>query len=174
MQKTIFTIIFVVLLLGGLGFFLFFQEKPIWDIGYKVAPETVVPNTYEEQQKAIEATNKKNAEFYNSAMKDQNPKLCEGITKVDKQGECRDMISANEAKKAGDITACDTLTNTGVMMFCRDVIRNDRAITTRNKMLCDKITDADRKSYCQDQIDEITLQENAKANTITKDLCSRL
>ena len=173
MQKTIFTIIFVILLLGAFGFFLFFQEKPIWDIGYKIGNDTT-PNTFTEQQLLIEKENKKNMDFYNSALKNLNPNLCEWITKKIQQQECRDMIGATQAKKSGDIAACDTLTGTGIVILCRDAIRSDRAVTTRNKILCDKVTDTERKIYCKEQIDELILQANAEENSLTKDLCNKL
>ncbi len=173
MQKTIFTTILILSLLGGLGFFLFFQEKPVWDIGYKTSTDTSL-DIQKEQQALIEKENKKNMDFYNTALKDLNPKLCEWLTKEKLKDECRNMIGATQAKKAGDITACDALTNTGITLLCRDAIRSDRAVTTRNKILCEKITDTERKSYCKEQIDELILQANAEENTITKDLCNKL
>lgn len=173
MQKTIFTTILILSLLGGLGFFLFFQEKPVWDIGYKTSTDTSL-DTQKEQQALIEKENKKNMDFYNSALKDLNPKLCEWLTKEKLKDECRNMIGATQAKKAGDITACNALTNTGITLLCRDAIRSDRAVTTRNKILCEKITDTERKTYCKEQIDELILQANAEENTITKDLCNKL
>ena len=173
MQKKYIITTSVVVFIGIIGLVLFFQGKFTWNPTNTGTDESS-PTAREEQRVIAENINKKNAEFYNTAIKEQDPKLCEGITKINKQEECRDMIAATQAKKSWNIEACNALTNTGITLLCRDVIRSDRAVVTRNKILCEKVLDPTRKLYCQDEIDTISLQENAKTNTLTRDLCDKL
>lgn len=98
MRKILFIITSVVLFLGICSYFLFFGEKPIWDITYKVAP-VVSDNPYADMRSTVEKENEKNIDLYNTAIRDQDPLLCNGIGDNDKKVECHDMITATIAKK---------------------------------------------------------------------------
>lgn len=172
MKKIIISTVAFIILISIGAYFAFFQAEPVWDIGYKIIPERA--GILENPQSKLQDESKKNIEFYNSAIQEQDPKLCDGINNENKKSECYDMITAGQALREKNIETCDTLSNTGISLICRDAIRSDRAITTTNKMLCEKITDTDRKLYCQEQIDKLILQKNAEANSITTDVCNKL
>lgn len=57
----------------------------------------------------VNQQNQKNADLYNTAIRDQNPTLCDGITTTEKQAECRDMIRAIDIRKSGQTDNCNTL-----------------------------------------------------------------
>jgi hypothetical protein len=171
MRKILIIITSIALFLGICSYFLFFGEKPIWNITYKVAP-TVSDNLYTDMRSTVEKENEKNIDLYNTAIRDQDPLLCDGIGDNDKKVECHDMITATIAQKTWLIETCDTLTGTWIIMLCRDTINNDRAITTQNKILCDGISDSDRKLFCQEGVDEIILQKHIETHTVTKEICS--
>ncbi len=160
-------------MIGTSVYFLFFYQTPVWNIGYDITPSSTTL-TYEQERANIEQNNIENAQLYNTAMRDQNATLCEGITNEDKQTECRDMIAATAAKKSGTIETCDTLTSTGVISLCRDAISSDRAIATQDRSICNHISDMDRRSYCKDQVDKVILAQHIEAHTVTRELCNTL
>jgi hypothetical protein len=173
MQKILIIITSIILLIGTSIYFIFFYQSPVWDISYDITPSNT-PLTYEQAQANIGQSNIKNAELYNTAMRDQNMILCQGITNEDKQTECRDMITATLAKKSGTIETCDTLTSTGVILLCRDAISSDRAIETQDRTICNHISGMDRRSYCKDQVDKVILTQHIEAHTVTREICNAL
>ena len=176
MQKIHIIIALVILGLLAIGawvYFLFFYQSPVWDIGYDIIPSSATL-TYEQERANVEQSNIRNAEVYNTAMRDQNIVLCDAITIDDKSTECRDMITATLAKKSGTIETCDTLTATGVISLCRDAISSDRAISTQDRTICNHISDMDRRSYCKDQVDKIILTQHIETHSVTRAICDSL
>jgi hypothetical protein len=98
MRKILLIITSLTLLLGIGSYFLFFGEKPIWNITYRVIP-TVSDDPYTEMRSKIVKDNDKNIDLYNTAIRDQDVHLCDGIGDSEKKIECHDMITATIAKK---------------------------------------------------------------------------
>jgi hypothetical protein len=169
----IITIVALLSLCGGVYFFIFLDQTPIWNIATTTTTDVVAP-TYEEKRASVEETNAKNSELYNTAMQDQDATLCTGISDASQQSDCRDMIAANTAKKSGTIEACDVLTSTGITRVCRDVILIDRAIATIDRSLCTEVSGTDRRGACEESIDEIQLTAKTRENAITREFCDTL
>jgi hypothetical protein len=173
-MRKILIIITSLILLAGIGsYFVFFWEKQKWDISYKLI-QVEGTNPYQEMKENIEKESQKNRELYNTAIRDQDPILCNGIWDDQKRSECSDMIQSTLAKKTGMIETCDTLTNTGIMNLCKDTIYNDRAITRRNRSICNNISDSDMKLFCQEETDKFILKLHIDDHTVTREICDTM
>lgn len=174
MKKILIILTSVLILIGIWASYIYYTgQKTNWDVQYEVTPVVQVP-TYEAKQIEIHNQDKKDAELYNAAMRDQDPTLCDGITKEDQKTDCHDMIVAQAAKKEWNIEACQTITATGTRVLCSDTIQSDKAIITKDKQLCDAISDWDTKATCQEWVDELTFRSAIETNTITPDICDTL
>ncbi len=174
MKKILITITSLLILIGiGISYIYYTEQKTQWDVQYSITPIVETP-TYEEKKVEIHNQDKKDAELYNVAMRDQDPSLCNGITKDDQKTECHDMIVATTAKKTGNIETCQTITATGTQVLCNDNIQSDRAIASKDRELCETISNPDTKTSCQEWVDELTLKSALENNTITQDTCDTL
>ncbi len=163
----------LVILLSVSFYYLLFGKQPIWDINYKLTPSPPV-NSYEKTRSQRELDNTKNIDLYNTAIRDQDVHLCDGIVVNETKNECRDMIRATTAKKTWHIEECETLTNSGIIQLCRDTIHTDTALNTLDTKHCDSISDWDRKSFCQESVDEVVLRWYITNHTVSRELCNSL
>lgn len=99
MKKILIILTSVLILIGiGVSYVYYTGQKTNWEVKYDITPVVKVP-TYEEKQIEVHHQDKKDAELYNVAMRDQDPTLCDGITKDNQKTDCHDMIIAQVAKK---------------------------------------------------------------------------
>jgi uncharacterized protein YxeA len=98
MRKILFIITSVLILLGIGTYYVLNPEDTPWNIRYSVIQEDSSTN-YEEMRAKIEETAQKNIDLYNTAIKENNAALCNGISIESKKMECLDMTKINLAKK---------------------------------------------------------------------------
>jgi uncharacterized protein YxeA len=98
MRKILFIITSVLILLSIGVYYILNPEDTPWNIRYSVSHGD--PGTsYEEMRAKIEETAQKNIDLYNTAIKESNATLCNGISIESKKIECLDMTKINIAKK---------------------------------------------------------------------------
>ena len=98
MRKILFIITSLLILLSIGIYFILNPEDTPWNIRYSVSHSN--PNmTYEEMRTKMEETAQKNIDLYNTAIKENNATLCNGISLENKKIECFDMTKINTAKK---------------------------------------------------------------------------
>ncbi|MBX9809183.1 hypothetical protein K2X92_02215 [Candidatus Gracilibacteria bacterium] len=173
MRKILFIIISLLMLTGiGIYYILNPQDTP-WNIKYSVAPEDSSTN-YEEMRAKIEETAQKNIDLYNTAIKESNAALCNGISIDSKKMECLDMTKINLAKKEGNIEACNNISSTGSTILCRDNINIDTAISKGDSKLCEVVVDMKRKEFCENSIVEMILKKHIEEKTVNREFCAGL
>lgn len=173
MKKILFSIASLLILVGIGSYFLFFSEKSNWKINYNVTP-VESQNPYEAMKARVEEENNKNIELYNTAIRDQDIHLCDGIWDNKKKSDCTDTITMTIAKKEWNPEKCDTLSNTGTVILCKDIFIADRAILAKESKLCKSISDTERKLSCQEEADNLMLKNNITNHTVTPMICARI
>ena len=99
MRKILIIITSVIILLGMYIYFFILQKDNKWEISYNTGSvESTV--SYEQMKEKMIEENTKNAELYNTAIKDGNLSLCDGLSSENKKIECRDNIQITTIQKS--------------------------------------------------------------------------
>ena len=99
MRKILIIITSVIILLGMYIYFFILQKDNNWEISYNTGSVDSTL-TYEQMREKIMHENTKNTELYNTAIKDSNLSLCDGLSSENKKIECRDNIQITTIQKS--------------------------------------------------------------------------
>ena len=130
--------------------------------------------SYETLREDRERVATQDALSYNTAMRDQDTKLCESISSSTEKSRCRDMIVASLALKNQKIEDCDTITSTGMIAVCRDNIISLMAGTRWEKSSCDMISDENIRRQCSESIDTQSLARRSLSWSLDDVFCETL
>lgn len=156
-------------------------------LGYRLFTwETGVPNpytyetlsgtreTYEEMKKSKAEQAKIDIDTYNTAITQRDMNLCDQLSEVHHQAQCKDMIRMATAITSGDRDACETLTDTILQQECHDTVIYTLSASGATKDLCDEISDEHTRSQCKTDIDTRNYQARSASGTLDEAFCMSL
>ena len=174
MNRAVPIVLLLVLLSILWGFLVVYMKNNEQSAEWKIKQKETTNVTYEEQidQEKIQA--EKDAESYNTAIKEKRLNLCEEIKDTAKKEECRDMIGAAEALQEKNPELCMTLKNSGIRERCQDNITYFIAEEKWDTTYCNTIHDETIQTQCIKSIDESKLDSHIASGSLDISFCESI
>lgn len=132
------------------------QKKEVWTL------ETIMDTTKKEK---IPQSSKEAMDYFNIALKDNDPKICEKIEQESIRNECKENVQYQNIIQKQDISACAWLKRLSLARSCETTLIKMSAQKQKNTQICKAITD---KSL-QDQCRHTTIKTILRESTLSPD-----
>lgn len=96
-----------------------------------------------------------NSDYYNSALKRNDPSLCDRISQDEMRIECQDNLIIKKATDQKDVSLCAQITTLSMKYSCQNPLIFAAALEKQDQSLCQKIEGNDRSK--QDCISRIAI-----------------